>query len=155
MTGWESVARGFVPICLREYRQTWDEEKEEYSFISRPPGFPGLDEHGLENVLVHLITMTGEWLYTGIHMECDSILDVQAWFYWLQCDKLPPYEYWELVWGYGCRGPFPPYKGRMNKDRNESYVETVSFLGEVTGLQWTEDRQVFITCIRRKTWRGR
>ena len=114
-----------------------------------------MDEHGLENVLVHLITMTGEWLYTGVHMVCDNILDFQAWFYWMHCHELGNYDYWELVWGYGRRGPYPPYSGRMSKHMNERYVEIVSFLGEVRGLQWTDDRQVFITCIRRKVERRR
>jgi len=65
-------------------------------------------------------------------------------------DSLEPDEYYQMVWDYGKVGPYPPMCEQHSSPSNEDGFVWCQDLGRVTGVTRSDDRQVFITCIRQK-----
>ena len=68
------------------------------------------DDDGLENVLVHVVTITGEWLWSRVvplHMRLDQLQQL------FQSSDEAPFganlgEYYKLNLGFARVGPYPP-----------------------------------------------
>ena len=86
-----------------EPRRRWTPER------MRGPA-PVPDDDGLENVLVHVVTMTGEWLWSRVvpvHMRVEHLQEL------FQSSDEARYgtntgEYWKLSLGFATVGPYPP-----------------------------------------------
>lgn len=117
---------------------------------TRPLGWPGLDEDGLENVLVHFHGMDGSHIASRVFMECDDMWQMQGWL----CKKTCPFPesgqyYWRPVWDAGRVGPFPNRAtSSSSKGRDESVYKEYEDLKRAKGPTYTDDRQVFVTCVR-------
>ena len=112
---------------------------------------PVPDDDGQEHVLVHVVGMNGEWLWSSIEIEYIDMDDLQVAF-----DKANPQcdddTYWLLMWEEKEMGPYP--SKREGPDRALPSLFDFSFsaiLRYVNGVQRSVDTQeVFITACKMK-----
>ena len=71
---------------------------------------PVPDDDGQEHVLVHVVSMSGDWKWSGVCPQFWDVEQVQRVFqlsdnqrYGLQDDG----TYWRLNWDWGTKGPYP------------------------------------------------
>lgn len=124
-----------------------------YTEVARTQGpSPVPDEHGLENLLVHVIGISGEWLWSDVIPEHTPIWDVQKRF---QNSDLRRFgfndgHWFKLLYQVGRAGPYPRGSERatFRGFYEPSYLMQVH-LGAVTDiLRSSETREVWITAIK-------
>ena len=117
---------------------------------TRPLGWPGSDEDGLENVLAHFHAMDGSHIASRIFMERDDMWQVQAWlFKYTYPYHEAGHHYWRPVWDAGRVGPFPNRTASSSSSgRDESAYKEYEDLNRAQGPTWTEYRQVFMTSVK-------
>ena len=113
---------------------------------------PVPDDDGVEHVLVHVLGISGEWLWSDVVHEYTNIFEVQRRFHTSNDGKfgLCNGQWYKLVWEYGRKGPYPP--GSVRKQRQPLDLPCFALQDHVAGvagiLRSTETREVWITAIK-------
>ena len=112
---------------------------------------PVPDDDGQEHVLVHIIGINGEWLWSSIEPEYVGMCDLQARFHLENRHLLQPNTFWLLMWDLGEVGPYPQEGHAGVGALPESYplYTTHETLRYVTGVHRSEETQeVFVTAVQ-------
>ena len=110
------------------------------------------DDDGQEHVLLHVFTISGQWLWSSIEPEYAPMGDLQAKFA-IECRHLNDDVYmWFLMWDAKEKGPYPAQNPWSDEPRpplpDYNFDESLRY---ATGLQRSEDTQeVFVTAYRAK-----
>ena len=113
---------------------------------------PVPDDDGQEHVLIHVITVTGQCLWSSIEPEYALMPDLQAKFFFA-CKHLCDHEHcWLLIWEPTDRGAYrsrePLADGAQDPLPDDNFDESLRY---ATGVQRSEDTQeVFVTAYKVK-----
>ena len=113
------------------------------ALLSETAGTTAQTKGFLELVLVHFMDVNGVWLHSGIFQESMHMMDVEAALHMALWNSIDRKHYFKLVWLGGRRGPYP-----SGGQCGESFFSVHENLNGAEGLYRTDDRQVFITCVK-------
>ena len=113
---------------------------------------PVPDDDGLENLLVHVVGMTGEWLWSGVIPEYYNMDLVQDMFHRADPERfgLDRDHYYKLVYQLNRQGPYPPECDRVRSypSNGRPLYALHDHLGKVDQVVRADDtRQVWITAV--------
>ena len=100
---------------------------------------PVPDEDGLENVLVHVGTMSGNWLWSGIVREDELAISLEDRVRRALCPDTPVLQRFELAYQWGKKGPWP--SGTLRG----GHMTVGMSVRDIIGVRRSDDRQVWIT----------
>ena len=112
---------------------------------------PVPDDDGLEHVLVHVIGVSGEWLWSSVVHEHTNMYRLQNIFHDADGGKfgLVDGHKFILVWEYGQKGPYPPGSARRMRNHDLPCFSVQDHLEGVIGIERsTETREVWITAVK-------
>ena len=99
---------------------------------------PVPDEDGLENALVHVGTMTGNWLWSGVVREDELAISLKG---RVRRDLNPDtsvLQRFQLAYQWGEKGPWPPGTHRAGQ------MSVGMTIRDIHGVRRSDDRQVWI-----------
>ena len=115
---------------------------------------PVCDDDGLENVLVHVVGINGEWMWSDVLPEHYDMEEVQKIFHMSDPKRFGvsnDSHWYKLIWQYGTVGPYPPnhWKARYPLQPERKVFCLRKDLRMVNGLSRAEDtNEVWITAVR-------
>ena len=120
---------------IREWTPPRDENLQ-HEAICKPAMVP--DDDGLENVLVHVTSVSGEWLCSQVIPEHTLAIELEGQVQRQLCGN-PPTRSFRLVYKWGEKGPYPagtPHAGRTKVNMT---------IREVKAVERSADRQIWFT----------
>ena len=151
----DDVARGRLPDHARQAKgrgkkgMSWTPVRLQ----QLPDSVP--DDDGLENVLVHVYSVTGEWLWSDVCAEHLRMDEVQHAFWTSGPRRYGPLNgyVWRLMWNLGRWGPYPRECARSQLAPGQHVWSWRDNLNGARGVTRSSDtREVWITAVRTPVW---
>ena len=145
-----SDGRGTSPLTRSKCqdRRPWRDRFESPRELWYGPS-PVPDDDGQEAVLVHVVGITGDWMWSRVCPSHWSVQQLQRVFQYSENQRygLQRSTYWRLFWDWGMRGPYPR-SYRPNPSGNPKY-SIDNRLHRVAGVLRSPDTQeMWFTAIK-------